>query len=148
MADKNIQMTQRNSGNTDWDNLYPKTKTENVIGIDDYAIAAQEAWLPLTLLNGWVANGSGFANAGYRKNNNGEVEIRGLIKSGSVANGSIIATLPVGYRPATNRMYLVQSYDTGSAFSRIIIEATGNIVVYEGKNTMLSLDGIPPIPTV
>lgn len=31
MTDKNIQMTQRNSDNTAWDNLYPKTKASNVI---------------------------------------------------------------------------------------------------------------------
>lgn len=30
MADKNIQMTQRNAANTDWDNIYPITKAENV----------------------------------------------------------------------------------------------------------------------
>jgi hypothetical protein len=30
MADKNIQMTQRNSTNTGWDNLYPITKASNV----------------------------------------------------------------------------------------------------------------------
>jgi hypothetical protein len=31
MSDYNIQMSQRNSNNTNWDNLYPKTKAENVI---------------------------------------------------------------------------------------------------------------------
>ncbi|MBE2945898.1 hypothetical protein [Anoxybacillus flavithermus] len=30
MADKNIQMTQRNTSNTGWDNLYPITKASNV----------------------------------------------------------------------------------------------------------------------
>lgn len=30
MADKNIQMTQRNSANTGWDNIYPLTKAANV----------------------------------------------------------------------------------------------------------------------
>lgn len=34
MADKNIQMTQRNSDNTGWDNLYPVTKDINVIITD------------------------------------------------------------------------------------------------------------------
>lgn len=31
MADKNIQMSQRNTANTGWDNLYPITKAENVL---------------------------------------------------------------------------------------------------------------------
>jgi hypothetical protein len=30
MADKNIQMTQRNTANNDWDNLFPNTKAANV----------------------------------------------------------------------------------------------------------------------
>ena len=30
MADKNIQMTQRNADNTGWDNLYPEIKPEYV----------------------------------------------------------------------------------------------------------------------
>ena len=34
MADINLQMTQRNAGNTAWDNLNPKTKAANVIMAD------------------------------------------------------------------------------------------------------------------
>lgn len=34
MADKNIQMTQRNAANDGWDNLYPKTKGVNVVAND------------------------------------------------------------------------------------------------------------------
>ncbi|MEK4167323.1 hypothetical protein NST18_12795 [Anoxybacillus sp. FSL W8-0104] len=34
MADKNIQMTQRNASNTGWDNLFPVTKDSNVIITD------------------------------------------------------------------------------------------------------------------
>lgn len=34
MADKNIQMTQRNATNDGWDNLYPNTKGANVTAAD------------------------------------------------------------------------------------------------------------------
>ena len=34
MADKNIQMAQRNATNDGWDNLYPKTKAANVVAAD------------------------------------------------------------------------------------------------------------------
>ncbi|BAD74830.1 MULTISPECIES: hypothetical protein [Geobacillus] len=40
MADKNIQMTQRNASNTGWDNLYPITKAENVLTQDGSNLAA------------------------------------------------------------------------------------------------------------
>lgn len=41
MADKNIQMTQRNAGNTAWDNLYPKTKAANVNMADGTTVEAK-----------------------------------------------------------------------------------------------------------
>lgn len=42
MADKNIQMTQRNADNTGWDNLYPITKDNNAIITDPNATEPQE----------------------------------------------------------------------------------------------------------
>jgi len=43
MAEKNIQMTQRNSSNSGWDDLYPKTKAENVLTIDGGTVASHLA---------------------------------------------------------------------------------------------------------
>lgn len=43
MADKNLQMKQRNSANTDWDNLFPMTKAENVKAADGSSVAAHLA---------------------------------------------------------------------------------------------------------
>lgn len=40
MADKNIQINQRNDNNTDWDNLYPITKAQNVIAADGSTMEA------------------------------------------------------------------------------------------------------------
>lgn len=41
MADKNIQMTQRNSANTGWDNLFPLTKSVNVTMGDSTTVEAK-----------------------------------------------------------------------------------------------------------
>jgi hypothetical protein len=37
MTDKNIQMSQRNADNTGWDNLFPKTKINNITDLPNYA---------------------------------------------------------------------------------------------------------------
>ena len=46
MADKNIQITQRNADNTAWDNVYPKTKASNVIADDGTNLEVQLAQMP------------------------------------------------------------------------------------------------------
>lgn len=46
MADKNIQITQRNADNTGWDNVYPKTKASNVIADDGTDLEVQLAQIP------------------------------------------------------------------------------------------------------
>lgn len=46
MADKNIQITQRNAENTAWDNVYPKTKVSNVIADDGTDLEMQLAQIP------------------------------------------------------------------------------------------------------
>lgn len=43
MADKNIQMTQRNTTNDGWDNLYPKTKASNVTFADGTTVESHQA---------------------------------------------------------------------------------------------------------
>jgi len=43
MAEKNIQMTQRNTANTGWDDLFPKTKAEQVVASDGTTVATHMA---------------------------------------------------------------------------------------------------------
>ena len=47
-----------------------------------------------TLLSGWVNYGDGFAAAGYYKGPDNRVHLQGLVKSGTVADGTVIFTLP------------------------------------------------------
>jgi hypothetical protein len=53
-------------------------------------------WIVPTLLNGWSAYSGG---AKYRKNSLNQIELGLSVTSGTVTVGTIIATLPVGYRP-------------------------------------------------
>jgi hypothetical protein len=70
-------------------------------------------WYDLVLQNGWVNFGSGFANAQYRLNEIGKLELRGRIKSGSVAIGATIATLPTGFRPVYGSSYSINTSNGG-----------------------------------
>ncbi len=90
-----------------------------------YAITplTSSAWIAPTLTNSWANLGSGFANAGYLKDPMGFVHLRGEVNGG--INGSIIFTLPAGYRPAaaTN----LASINGASAFAYLQIAASGTV---------------------
>jgi ribosome modulation factor len=84
------------------------------------------AWTAPTLTNSWVNYGSGgYGNAGYRKDADGFVHLRGLVKNGSSV-GATIFTLPAGYRPAFNGLY--SAWNTSGA-ARINIGSDGTVVI-------------------
>jgi hypothetical protein len=108
MADKNIQMTQRNSTNDGWDNLYPKTKAANVTMTDGStaqdAIAAQKAdnlYQPaggtatvITLtIKGVLTNGYPIAFIATANNNGAATTINGkhLYKPNTTISPTLIA---------------------------------------------------------
>jgi hypothetical protein len=59
----------------------------------------QESWATPSLQNGWVNYGSGEQTMRYRKDSNGTVWLQGVIKFGTTTSGTLILTLPAGYRP-------------------------------------------------
>lgn len=59
-----------------------------------------EAWNAITMQNGWVDFGLGYQTPRYIKNPAGAVYIEGMVKGGSIAVGTVLFNLPVGYRPA------------------------------------------------
>lgn len=81
-------------------------------------------WQNATLLNSWQNFGSPWpANAGYRRINN-LVEIKGLVKNVTTTQTGIIWTMPVGYRPTEQRMFLSVA-NTG--MSRMSVDTSGNV---------------------
>ena len=73
------------------------------------------------------------------------VVLQGLVtKSGTPASGDVIATLPVGFRPAEGLMFPVVTGAT-IAFGRVSVEANGQIQWRAGNTTetdYTSLSGI------
>jgi hypothetical protein len=96
-----------------------------------------EAWQTPTLLNTWVNYGPGFNTPQYYIDKESVVHLKGLVKNGAV--GTVIFTLPVGYRPTEQYIFTVNS---GGAFGRVDVAAYGDVIVVTGNSSWVSLDGI------
>ena len=93
-----------------------------------------------TLLSGWVNYGEGFAAAGYYKGPDNRVHLQGLIKSGTVADGTVIFTLPEGFRPLQKEILIV--FVSGGGFGRVDVNDNGSVVAKIVNATYTSLSGI------
>jgi hypothetical protein len=98
-------------------------------------------WTNLTMQNSWVAyNNTIYNSPQYTKSSDDIVTVKGLIKSGTVANGTILANLPAGYRPSKKMIF---SSVANSHHARIDIASNGNITIEGGGDAAwMSLDEI------
>lgn len=96
------------------------------------------SWTNLTLVNGWTWYGTIFSTPQYTKSADGIVTLKGLIGGG--ADGSLITTLPFGYRPKER---LIMPAVQNAVAGRIDILPDGRVfsVNTEG-NSWASLDSI------
>jgi len=102
---------------------------------------ADKSYKVPALQNGWTNYGGENAAAGYFKDNNGIVYLRGSVKNDISAPGTTIFILPEGYRPSTSgRLMFPVAGD--NQFSRIDIRANGEVIIMTGPASFLSLDGI------
>lgn len=60
----------------------------------------QESVQTVSLQNSWANYGAGYQTFGYWKDSQGVVHLQGLIKSGTTTAGTLLFTLPSGYRPS------------------------------------------------
>lgn len=101
-----------------------------------------ESILTLTLMSGWLhfsSTSEPWQRAGFWKDKNGVVHLTGLIKDGTTANGTVLGTLPVGYRPAKQEVFTVT---TSSGTARIDVYPNGQIIGARDLNaTFTSLSG-------
>ncbi len=103
---------------------------------DDHIVTAVSGFS-----SGWSNYGSGYEVAGYYRDAQDRVHLRGAIKSGT-AGGSTVFTLPSGLRPANRLPFIVQS-STGTGSGRVDVRSDGTVTVESvGSNALLSLNGI------
>jgi hypothetical protein len=105
-----------------------------------YYPSSYASWTALTLQNSWGWYGSIYSTPQYTKSADGVVMLKGLIAAGVTTSGTVIATLPAGYRPAATVLY---DGICNNLFCRVDIFANGNIVARTGvSNVWTSLDTI------
>lgn len=98
-------------------------------------------WQALTMAGGYTALGAPYAAPECSKDGFGLVRLRGALKPGTLAAGTVIATLPAGCWPAATSVHPA-FFNNG--LMRIEVKSTGDIalgVVATGA-TSITLDGI------
>lgn len=111
----------------------PQARLEVAGGL---TILEQEPWQTPTFENGWLNYGAGYAPAGYFKDSQGIVHLRGLVEGGT---GDIFS-LPAGYRPAYRAIFIVMADPNDRG--RIDIAPDGDVSFSVGSNNWVSLEGI------
>jgi Tfp pilus assembly protein PilE len=119
----------------------------NTAGLSAYATDSQTlpAWGTFTLQNNWVYYGSSYNTPEFTKTSSGRVFLKGLVKSGTETTGTVIATLPEGYRPDETLVFPAMS--SSSTAGRIDVLSNGNVIIYYGSNGWISLDNISFLPS-
>lgn len=95
-------------------------------------------WNTPTLQNSW-ADASGYQGARFHKDLLNQVHIQGRIDSGTATAGTVLFTLPAGFRPADVLSFAVHS---NSAIGLVEVQADGDVAIRIGNNTSLDLNGI------
>jgi len=99
-------------------------------------------WYTPTFTNSWVAFGNAsYQNPQYRRNSMGRVEMRGLMKSGTVNVQAFM--LPAGFRPVNGEIF-VTAASTGIADLRVFVSGEVRVAGYfaGGTNGSVSLSGV------
>lgn len=97
---------------------------------------AGETFHTLTYQNGWTDFGGAFQTGKYKRvaAPNNSILLVGVIAPGTKVDGTIVANLPVGYRPATNTVRFPVAQDgTVATNQRMDLDTAGNLKI-QGVN--------------
>ena len=122
-----------------------KTKIDAYPAYAATGLATPVAWAAPTLNTDWSNYSGAFTQAGYRKDALGMVQLKGLVKkSSAVSTPDTIFTLPVGFRPTTEKLFTVTSNLTAG---EVRVTTGGAVNVLAGDANYVSLDGLSFDPT-
>jgi len=97
-------------------------------------------WTNLSLVNGWVHYGAPFTTPQYTKTADNVVQLKGLLNGGSLTYDTVIATLPVGFRPKARILYATTN--NNNVHARVDILPDGQVRFMGTSNVWFSLDSI------
>lgn len=116
--------------------------------LDQIDALTPPAWTNITLLAGW-ANVATFAVAGYRKvQGDTKLQLVLNISGGTTANGTIIFTVPVGWRPLTIVRLPISARIAAAPQQMGVLEidTAGNAKIQDiGAATVLNINGDVPL---
>ncbi len=79
--------------------------------------------------NSWANFGGAWQVAGYRLMPDGTVRVRGLVTGGTVTGGTIMATLPTGYRPPADLIFAGGDGTASNQSQEVVVTSSGQIKV-------------------
>lgn len=121
--------------------MVPFAVGQDQFGVSGSPFTWPESWHALTLQNGWSAV-PGLDVPACRNMPDGTILLRGTMQGGTTAVNTIIANLPVHYRP-DNTIVLNTNSNGASALAAIGILANGDIRIASLFGaTLFSLDGM------
>lgn len=106
-------------------NGYAGWTIDDPLLITDPVFGGPESWHNLVYNNTWTTFSIG-RDGQYRKSPDGSVRLRGLVKSGVA--GSVIANLPLGYRPSVQVDVGLKSNNDATTYSWCQIRTNGDII--------------------
>ena len=95
-------------------------------------------WIAPTFGTDWGNYGGSYNTAGYYRDGDGVVHLRGLVTGGTYGDSATLFTLPIGFRPEGRKLF---STITDNNFGRLDITTAGQVIPYIGSG-WVSLDGI------
>lgn len=122
------------------------TGAETTPIIVDNGVGTVGVWKNATIsLAGWTSQGATENVLGYFKDRDGTVHLRGRVAGAAAAAGSLLFTLPVGFRP-TNAKNIQYSGFGAVSFVRgeviFLINASGSVQILTNNTTALDLNGV------
>lgn len=115
------------------------------VSVNVAGIQVLDDWKQVPLVNSWENFGGEYSTAGYMKDSNGFVHLKGFIKNGISTRDTTLFTLPVGYRPPEVLVIPNIASNAGAAVPfvlEILKNGSVSIGVINAANTWLCLDGI------
>jgi type II secretory pathway component PulJ len=143
-AINNSQTTTYNVAAELGDTITMHVYARNSTGSSAYgeAITTIPTYTACNLENGWVNYVNTYATAGYTKTSSNVVMLKGLIRDGNAAVGTVLCTLPVGYRPTERLGFLVATQGGEATAGRIDVLPTGEVVVDSVNSSWVGFDNI------
>jgi hypothetical protein len=94
----------------------------------DIAALKPTAWTAITLSNGWTNYGGAYPTAAVIRQGN-FCTMRGMLSPGTLTLGTVVGTIPVGFRPPGTVEAIVYTYAARVWFAQIAIRSDGTFTL-------------------